>query len=369
LGQKLDKLTIRGFKSIERLEDFELGDMNILIGANGSGKSNFVEFFRLLREMVEQRLDAYIAKHQPADGYFFDGVDVTAEIEIAMRFGAHTYAFMLSPTSDDTLYMSNERIVVHGDAGDTDHSLGSGDESHLRDRKDEAGLTPNSNPIGEVWEALSNWHVYHFHDTGFSAGMRRSGGIEQTGKLHPEGDNLAAFLLGLRESQRDTYNCIRKTIQRVAPFFDDFVLSVRKNTVEDQVRLTWRQKGTDYVFSPGHFSDGTIRFICLATALLQPTPPSTVVIDEPELGLHPEALSILAGLMRSAASRTQIIAATQSPVLLSEFDPGDVITVDRVNGATCFHRLDPQALQTWLEDFSLGELWIKGNVRGGVNDA
>jgi predicted ATPase len=135
------------------------------------------------------------------------------------------------------------------------------------------------------------------------------------------------------------------------------------------VRLTWRQKGSDYIFPPAHFSDGTIRFLCLSTALLQPSPPATIVLDEPELGLHPEALSIVAGLVRSASERMQIIIATQSPLLLSEFDPEQIITVDQKNGATQFNRLSAEALREWLEDFSLGDLWQKGTIQGGVNHA
>jgi predicted ATPase len=162
---------------------------------------------------------------------------------------------------------------------------------------------------------------------------------------------------------------LRKTIQRIAPYFDDFELRVENTSPQNLVRLTWRQKGSDYVFSPGHFSDGTIRFVCLAAALLQPNPPTTIVLDEPELGLHPEALSVLAGIVRSSAARMQIVLTTQSPALLSEFEPEHVVTVDQIDGASQFRRLDPASLAEWLNDFSVGELWQKGTIRGGVNHA
>jgi len=366
---KLDKLTIRGFKSIESLEDFELGDLNVLIGANGAGKSNFVEFFRVLRAMVEERLQAYIKKNGPADGYFFNGVKYTEEIEADLYFGQNRYAFAVEPTSEGQILIAYER-TQYLPKGGLQTIARANFESVLNDRKDDPAATgPYRGPNFYVWTSLMGWQVYHFHDTSMTAGMRRDSGVEQTNRLDPSGENLAAFLLGLRERHSETYQVIRKTIQRIAPFFDDFDLKVRKGKAEDHVRLTWRQKGKDYIFSPGHFSDGTIRFICLATALLQPSPPTTIVVDEPELGLHPEALSILAGLFRSASKRTQIIAATQSPVLLSEFDPEQVITVDQIDGATQFNRLDGEALEAWLTDFSLGELWLKGNVRGGVQDA
>ncbi|MCW5757182.1 MAG: AAA family ATPase [Phycisphaeraceae bacterium] len=370
MRRKLDKLTIKGFKSIEALEDFELGSVNILIGANGAGKSNFVEFFRLLRAMVEERLQGYLLENGPADGFFFNGVGYTKTIEAELMFGVNGYKFSLKPTATGKAIIGYESTVFHGDFGVSERTIGTDvEESQLKRRRNETGATAQHGPSYYVWGAVSNWHVYHFHDTSITANMRRDSGIEQRDRLRPDGDNLAAFLLGLREGHPAVYQGIRKTIQRVAPYFDDFVFSVSTGKAEDQVRLKWKQKDKDYIFSPGHLSDGTIRFICLATALLQPSPPSTIVIDEPELGLHPEALAILAGLLRSASTRTQIIAATQSPLLLSEFEPDQVITVDQVDGASQFRRLDAEALETWLDEFSLGELWLKGNVRGGVNDA
>lgn len=368
MGRKLDKLTIRGFKSIEDLEGLELGPLNVLIGANGAGKSNFVEFFRLLRAIVEQRLQAFVNENGPADGYFFDGVRRTKRIQAEMFFGPNCYRFELGPRSESGILIQSEESE-YSESTSADILAAGSLESGLKNRKNRHGLTAPRGPNWYVWNAVSSWQVYHFHDTSKFAGMRRDGGIEQRGTLQASGENLAAFLLGLRDEHPTTYQAIRRTLQRVAPFFDDFVLSVRNGRSEDQVRLTWKQKHKDYIFSPGHLSDGTIRFLCLATALLQPSPPSTIVIDEPELGLHPEALTILAGLLRSTSTRTQIIAATQSPFLLSEFEPEDVITVDQADGATRFARLDVETLADWLKEFSLGELWLKGNVQGGINRA
>ena len=151
----------------------------------------------------------------------------------------------------------------------------------------------------------------------------------------------------------------------IAPFFDDFLLRPQKRGTDEQVRLEWQQKGSDFPFQPNHLSDGTIRFICLATALLQPEPPATIVIDEPELGLHPYAISMLADLIKSAAERTQVIISTQSPTLLDYFAPEQIVVVNRREGRSTFDRLDAQALAGWMEDYSVGELWQKNVVRGG----
>jgi predicted ATPase len=370
MARQLDKMTIRGFKSFENLEDFELGDLNVLIGANGSGKSNFVEFFRVLRAMISGGLQTHVRLNGPVDGYFFNGVSHSKSIEVDLKFGLNRYVFELAATTDGKLLITTEKTQYLNGGGLK--KIGSGEfESVLQKRKgDRSSLFPGYvGPNSYVWDAVSNWQVYHFHDTSSTSGMRREAGIEQSAVLFPDASNLAPFLLQLRNEKPNTYQLIRKTLQRIAPYFDDFELSIRKQKEEDTVRLTWRQKGKDYLFSPGHLSDGTIRFLCLTTALLQPDPPATIVVDEPELGLHPEAIMVLGGLIRSASSSTQIIIATQSPQLLSEFEPEQIITVDQIDGSTQLQHVNASELEAWLDDFSVGELWQKGNIHGGVNDA
>jgi predicted ATPase len=103
----------------------------------------------------------------------------------------------------------------------------------------------------------------------------------------------------------------------------------------------------------------------LTTALLQPNPPSTIIIDEPELGLHPYAVEILAELIAATAKKTQLIISTQSPSLVDYFEPGNIVVVNRKDGASVFNRLNKDALSSWLNDYSLGELWRKNIVTGG----
>ncbi|MGH7244749.1 MAG: AAA family ATPase [Phycisphaerales bacterium] len=368
MSAMLDKLTIKGFKSIERLEAFKLGKINVLIGANGAGKSNFVEFFRLLRAMVELRLQEHVRKNAPADGFFYNGIKETTHIESEMFFGQNRYAFKLEPTADGSLFVAHEETQYLGSAY-TNTIARASQESGLVAHKNDPGLRSAHGPNWWVWSAVSSWQVYHFHDTSTSAGMRRYVGIDQSETLASDASNLAAFLMKLRDEEEDRYAVLIKTIRRIAPFFNDFLLTPATGKREDQVRLRWKRKDSDYVFSPGHLSDGTIRFICLATVLTQSKPPATVVLDEPELGLHPEAIAVLGGLMRSASSRMQIIIATQSPILLNEFEADQVITVDQIDGASRFQRLDSSDLERWLTDFTVGDLWQKGNIRGGVNDA
>jgi len=261
--------------------------------------------------------------------------------------------------------MKQESTLYTRGGGWWDHGSG-GFESQLKQWKDsKTGLYRGKGVESYIYDAISSWLVYHFHDTSMTAPMRRDQSIRDRRELNPDASNIAAFLLRLKNSHKEHYQKIRETIQLVAPFFDDFVLEPEQKGGNEVVRLEWRQKGSSYPYQPWQLSDGTIRFICLATALLQPNPPSTVVIDEPELGLHPFALEVLAGSFRDVSGRTQLIVSTQSATLLNHFEPEEIIVVDRVEGASRFRRLDSESLSEWLKDYSMGELWQKNVFDGG----
>jgi len=186
--------------------------------------------------------------------------------------------------------------------------------------------------------------------------------IDDSEYLRFDAANIAPFLYDLKNNEQKVYEQIVDSIRLVTPFFNDFILKPNKN---EKVRLRWRQKGSDYPLKPYHLSDGTLRFICLTTALLQPRPPSTIIIDEPELGLHPYAIEVLAELIQATSKRTQLIISTQSPALVDYFEPEDIVVVNRKNGASVFERLNRGELASWLEDYSLGDLWRKNIVTGG----
>lgn len=371
MSQSLDKLTIKGFKSIRVLEDFELKNLNVLIGGNGAGKSNFIDFFRLLRAMMElplpdisrASLKNYILESGGGDDFLFNGPKITKQIEVEMKFGLNGYRFKLAPTTDETFVINDEaRYYEGGYSGWWEFGSGRGTPELLRDKDMPGAKSPVS--VGSyVYDAISSWKIYHFHDTCKVAPMRRSETIEDNDYLRFDASNIAPFLLGLKNFPfHNAYNQIVDTVRLVAPFFDDFILKPNTN---EKVRLRWKQKGSDYPLKPHHLSDGTIRFICLATALLQPDPPSTVIIDEPELGLHPYAIEILAELIVAASKKTQVVISTQSATLVDYFEPEDVVVVDREKGASVFKRLNKDELSSWLEDYSLGDLWRKNVISGG----
>jgi predicted ATPase len=215
-----------------------------------------------------------------------------------------------------------------------------------------------------IYESIARWVVYHFHDTGVRAPIRGACSVRDNEYLREEGENLAAFLLMLRERHQKTYERIRDMVRLATPFLDDFKLRPQPSKGDIQIQLEWTQKGSDYPFNANQLSDGTLRFIALTTALLQPKPPTTILLDEPELGLHPYALNLLAALLKKAAMKTQVIVSTQSAPLLDNFEAEDIVVVDRKDGASAFERPSSEKLQEWLKDYSLGELWEK-NVFGG----
>jgi predicted ATPase len=361
----LDRLTIRGFKSIKNLEDFDLKKLNVLVGANGAGKSNLISFFIMLRAMSEEGLAEFITTNGGADGFLFNGPKETTQIEAGLKFGYNEYEFTLTSTTSVKLMVKQETVVYTPNNYRKTYRSNSL-ESNLRSWKDKASDWGSYiGAEGHVFEAISSWMVYHFHDTSSRALMRREHAVRDMRELNTDASNIAPFLLRLKQTGIGSYLKILETIQLVVPFFDDFILEPDLMGDNEVVRLEWRQRGSSYPFQPWQLSDGTIRFICLAAALLQPEPPSTVVIDEPELGLHPFALEVLAGMIRDASNRTQLIVSTQSASLLNFFEPEEVIVVDRVDGSSRFRRLDPESLAVWTKDFSLGELWQKNIFDAG----
>ena len=356
---KLGSLSVTGYKSIRSLKDFKLNYLNVLIGANGAGKSNFIGLFRLLNEMYEQRLQLYVQKQGGPDALLHFGRKVTERLHAEFYFKNNGYKFDLVPSADNRLIFENEASWFGGVYYPTNTAavLGSGhDESKLRDAKD------NYSPY--VRDAIKSWRVYHFHDTSDTAKVKQFHATNDNLQLKSDAANLAAYLRMLRIEHEESYRRIVATIQLVAPFFGDFV---ERPGDPENIELEWTQKGrSDTPFKAHMLSDGTLRFICLTTLLLQPSAllPDTVLIDEPELGLHPYAISVLADIFKQVSETKQLIVSTQSVELVNELAPEDIIVVDQQAGYSTFSRFTEEQLEGWLTEYGMGELW-KRNVLGG----
>ncbi|MBE2293484.1 MAG: AAA family ATPase [Phycisphaerales bacterium] len=369
---QIQKLTIKGYKSIKALENFELRPLNVLIGANGSGKSNFIGLFRFLASVAGDNFPVDVQKWGGPEALLYYGSKVTPQMNLEIQFSptvGHTatfengYRLTLEATQDNRLIFTREEPTVQGDFFRV-YSLGAGhDSARIRTDKN----SPSATVSRYVLDKLQIWRQYHFHDTGDTAAVKRIHAINDNLRLKPDAANLAAYLRKLKTTPtwENSYDRIVETIRRAAPFFGDFVL---RDEESDYIELEWTERGRpDTPWKAHVLSDGTLRFICLTTLLLQPATllPDTVLIDEPELGLHPFAINLLAEMLKEAAESKQVIVSTQSVELLNNFQPEDVVVVQRENDASVFKRLDTEELADWLmDDYSLGELW-KRNVLGG----
>ena len=336
----------------------DLRQINVLIGSNGSGKSNFLSFFEFLNRAYEQKLTEHVALNGGVDKFFYNGTKETETIQGEVFWENNRYQLQLKE--------GDGRLVVTGE------KLGYETKNHFVSYNDIAKFTNEASikhctglRRGDyINHYLSEIKKYHFHDTGKTSPFtKESSVLNDRFFLYEKGENLATFLYAIQEENPIIYHRIIKVVQTIAPYFSDFYFRISE---AGTLRLLWKDKYSSMIYGPNDLSDGTIRFIALTTLFLQPIPPKVIIIDEPELGLHPVAIQKLAGMMRSVAAKgTQIIVATQSTDLLSHFRPEDVVTVNQIDGATQMQRLCKEELERWLDDYTLGDLWRQNIMKGG----
>jgi predicted ATPase len=365
---KLQRVQLAGFKSIKEM-DLELRSLNILIGANGAGKSNLVSFFKMLNEMMAGRLQQFVGTTGRAQSILHFGPRVTPQMGAALEFevdnGVDVYDMRLVYAAGDTLIFADENLSFSQSGFERSKVVSPG-RGHEETRIGQKAV--EGEPTAKVFRHLLNrCRVYHFHDTSATSRVRQYCYVGDNRWLMPDAGNLAAFLLRLRtEGDGSAYRRIVTTIQLIAPFFEDFDLEP-SGPDKREIILNWRDNGSDQVFGPHQLSDGTLRAMCLVALLMQPERelPNLIVVDEPELGLHPYALNVIAALFQKAAELTQVLISTQSGAFLDNFNPEDVVVVNRVGRESRFERLNPGALEAWLDEYSLGEVWEKNVIGGG----
>ncbi len=356
----LTYLDIKGFKSIES-QSITLGRINVLIGANGVGKSNLFSFFRMLASMTSGSLQEYIRRAGGADDLLYYGSRVTRQIESTLIFdtdiGAVTYYFRMGYAGHNTLFFEDEKFSAAGDIEKLP-SVSDRNESALAEQ---CPIGRNAEAVKKITEKC---RTFQFHDTSETARVKQHGYIYDNQYLKTDAENLAAYLYMLRESDYPYYRRIVLTIRQVMPFFHDFVLSPEKLN-ENKIILNWKEKTSDMIFGPHQLPDGGLRIMAIVTLLLQPEHdlPKIILIDEPELGLHPYTIETLASLIRHAAPHSQIIIATQSAELLDYFEPDEIILAERPDRRTIFRHCSNEEFKDWLKEYPMSELWKK-NVLG-----
>ena len=366
---KLHRIKVSGYKSIgsgKNSIDLNLSNINIIIGPNGAGKSNIVSFFKMLGNIMTGAFQMYVGKNGSAENLLYFGSKNTPVINASLEFqnerNTDVYEIALGKAVQDSLIFLSESIIWNGKR----FELASGQQETFL-LSDE--VKHSSEKI--VRGILSNCRTFQFHDTSATAYIRGATRIDNNRFLMSDGGNIAAYLYMLKNKSQEYkkyYERIVEKIHFVMPQFSDFILEPQALN-EDYIKLQWKSTdGVEYPFGPEQFSDGSIRFIALATLFLQPPEllPSVIIIDEPELGLHPLAIDILASMIKTAALHSQIIVATQSARLIDSFEPSNIIVAeyDKSNKCSSFKHLDEEELKDWLEDYSISELWEK-NVLGG----
>lgn len=358
---RLTKVEVERFRSF-RHAAVELNGLTVLVGPNGAGKSNFLELFDMVGAILAQQLGRWVGQRGGADRILYNGLKQSNDLRIRLEYadGAQGYEATLEAASGGGLFFADERAWGTGVGYDRPYTeeLGSGHaETRLHDEV-------RSHPTGVcAWtlECLTGWQRYHFHDTSESAGVKQPSPLGDNRTLRRDGSNLAPFLYRLQQQQDPSLTRIRDALQAVAPFFDDFVLAPQAAN-EDMITLEWRHRDADIYGDASTLSDGSLRFLCLATVLLQPEPPAVILIDEPELGLHPFAIYQLADMLETAARRAQVIVSTQSVTLLDRVELASIITAERVDGQTTLAPVDSDELDEWMEEFSVGDLWLKNII-------
>jgi len=344
----ITRLKIEAYKSIKSL-DIKLEPINILLGSNGVGKSNFISLFSLLKNIYNRNFQNYVEVKGGADSFLHFGKKHSQEINIDICFGNEDEdknRFILN------LEEAQDSLII--ESVDTSFFMYKWCDHHFESNVRESNFANiNTSQAYYVNDYLQEFDVYHFHDTGDKSPMKGKCNVDDNHKLSSNGSNIAAFLYYLKEKEPKHFKRIEMTIRSIAPFFDEFRLHPTRLN-EEKIQLEWREKGfPDAYFNAYHLSDGTLRFICLATLLMQPNPPKTIIIDEPELGLHPVAINKLSALIRKVSAKTQVIVSTQSVSLIDNFQPEDIIVTDRKDSSSTFKRLDSSELSEWLQEYIL----------------
>jgi len=362
----LKKIQLTHFRTFCQTE-VEIKNINVLIGGNGSGKSNFISLFTMLNYIQIGRLGDWIVNKGGFDNIVYNGIQENESLNLRFVFDAESsnvqniYELSLRATEEDYIVAAERFGSWQYQAGSTpffQHQETNQKETKLKYLADRKYEVPSN-----IYSSIKGYQVFHFDDVSANSHKKRQQNLDESYPLHPEGDNIAAFLYYLKQNDIDAYDKIVEIIRLVTPYFDDFILEPEP-THSNQIKLRWREKNNSKRFSASLISDGTIRFICLCSLLLQPTPPLLIVIDEPELGLHPLAISFLAELIKKASIQTQIILSCQSVTLLNQFEYQDILVVDRTQSGSQIKRLNESELQGWLDDYSLGQLW-ENNYLGG----
>lgn len=364
---RIESLRIRGFRSLADVELSNLQNANVLIGANGSGKSNLIRFFEMISIMLgpQRGLNEFVQRHGGADDQLYRGSRVTSRMagDLTVRADeeVYEYRFVLAHAQPDRLVFAKEAIRDGGLSGEAGWSS-------FGDHHPEASVVyiPHVRTVPQtdqraarvILDLLRSCVAYQFHDTSDNSNFKKRWDADDNNCLLPDGGNLPAVLYRLEREDIPRFEAISRHVRRVLPVFERFQIEESYG----KVALRWKAVGADKTFGAHLTSDGSLRFFALVTLLNLPREmlPAVLLLDEPELGLHPAAVSLVGSMMKALAVDRQIIVATQSPLLVDAFDLQEIVVADLHEDGTRLRTVEPETFRHWLDDdFTSGELWQK----------
>jgi predicted ATPase len=392
-GSSFDFIKIEGFRSIKETE-LSLNPLTVLIGPNGSGKSNFMDLLSLIAEASYGHLAEGMANRGGFDNVCFKGDpgDIFVEFRFKpegifqeertsvrfrlklKRFGSYPRVwFEQIEKAPDQYHTSPLQLMRRDKDGCEFRSIKTGISEDLEEKalESESELAifqvkdKDKYPTPyKLLRLLQEWAFYRDINVGPNAPIRQPDLVRPTVRLVADGGNLASVLYSIQQQHPATWKEIEEILETV--YSDFHSITFPPEGGDGKVLLRWWERPFEKKsgFSAGLLSDGTLKLLCLLAILKSPDPPPMICIDEPELGLHPDWIKLVAELLISAATRTQVIIATHSPQLVSKLEPDSIIVANKSGGATKFQHLDSGELSKWLEEFSLGELWMAGHFGG-----
>ena len=404
---KILNLKVEGFRSLRSIE-WTPGDLNVVIGPNASGKSNLLSLLEMLAVSAQGALGKYVLSQGGIIPLVWDGRAERIAINVVTSplssnpdsNGLNvSYSLAMERLGTTSAYrIQNEFLKAVGPAGDTANRYIERDAGQFRSfekenrgspaeslaRVVESGMdVPSTEESilsqfrrfgGSLWtetpmslfrKTLESWGIYQSIDTRSEAPIRQAAVAQHETSLARDGSNLIRFLHTLYTGNRDFKDELNQAM--AAAFGDDFDELLFPPVASSRIELHVRWKSLKNARPAADLSDGTLRFLYLIAILANPNPPGLIAIDEPEMGLHPSMLPIIAEYAVSAATRTQVILTTHSPELLDAFreEPPTTTVADLVNGETRLRVLSGDDLAYWLKEYTLGELYRQGKLERG----
>jgi predicted ATPase len=379
----IQKISIKNYKSIQSLPDFELKPMNILIGANNSGKSNFLDVFAFLRDTLQ---DGGPPEKNGNTGSGWRGALEKRGGGESVCFGnerhfqisclSHPFRYSLEIALDEYgqyYQIRDERLIavnaekkffepqngmlaIYDEGGNSLGASSMPERTGLRVFLGQRGVDPQALSFARK---LSEIRIYNRIHTEIWSPIRKPQIPKGETILDEDGGNLVGVLHQLSQIHPTFLSRLESLFKVIFP---DFLRIGFPSNDRGEILIRWEDTNGRISYTP-QISDGTLKFLCMIAILQNPNPPALIGIDEPDVKLHPMMQAILSDMIDGASLHTQIIVTTHNPDFVSQFSPEEIVILQQYKGATEFRRLsDKGALDLWLQDFTIRKLWLMGEL-------